>query len=121
VSTLSSFLFSANSKSVSVLKTLPFLALSALVTFPSIIATFPLFSSAVHPAATSPYSRNLFHLFNTAGLQQQMHKHSVADTGIVQWLNAKLGKKKTGIKTGLQRKFQLQTGAAFCYDVTLCY
>jgi hypothetical protein len=50
-----------------------------------------------------------------------MHKHSVADTGIMQWLNAKLGKKKTGIKTGLQRKFQLQTGAAFCYDVTLCY
>jgi hypothetical protein len=30
-----------------------------------------------------------------------MHIHGVADTGIVQWLNAKLGKKKTGIKIGL--------------------
>jgi len=34
-----------------------------------------------------------------------MHTHSVADTGIVQWLNANLGEKKTGIKTGLWRKF----------------
>ena len=44
VSTLPSFLFSQNSKSLSVLITLPFLALFALVTFPSETATFPLFS-----------------------------------------------------------------------------
>jgi len=37
-----------------------------------------------------------------------MHTHNVADTGIVQWLNAKVGKKKTGTKVGLWRKFQLQ-------------
>jgi len=36
-----------------------------------------------------------------------MHTHSVADTGIMQWLNAKVGEKKTGIKAGLRRKFQL--------------
>jgi len=31
----------------------------------------------------------------------------VEDTGIVQWLNAKLGMKKARIKTGLWRNFQL--------------